>query len=74
MHPPLPLPEDIRRSNIGRTRHALGLYALLVVQPFIGWVATSAYRAPIMVFGLFELPRFGLRTAPCPGVCSWFML
>jgi hypothetical protein len=26
------------------------------VQPFVGWMATSAYRAPISVFGLFELP------------------
>jgi cytochrome b561 len=26
------------------------------VQPFIGWIATSAYRAPIIVFGWFELP------------------
>ena len=33
-----------------------GLYALLLLQPFTGWIATSAYRAPIIVFGLFELP------------------
>jgi cytochrome b561 len=33
-----------------------GLYALLIVQPFTGWIATSAYRAPVIVFGLFELP------------------
>ena len=33
-----------------------GLYALLIVQPLIGWAATSAYRAPIIVYGLFELP------------------
>jgi cytochrome b561 len=26
------------------------------VQPIVGWVATSAYRAPIRVFWLFELP------------------
>jgi cytochrome b561 len=26
------------------------------VQPIAGWIATSAYRAPITVFGLFELP------------------
>jgi cytochrome b561 len=26
------------------------------VQPFCGWVATSAYRAPITVFGWFYLP------------------
>jgi cytochrome b561 len=32
------------------------LYALLIVQPLIGWAATSAYRAPIIIYGLFELP------------------
>ena len=32
------------------------LYALLLAQPIIGWIATSAYPAPIPVFGLFELP------------------
>src|SRR5205085_10585403 len=32
------------------------LYALLVVQPFTGWIATSAYRAPVVVFGWFQLP------------------
>jgi cytochrome b561 len=28
----------------------------LIVQPFLGWIGTSAYPAPIVVFGLFELP------------------
>ena len=32
------------------------LYVLLIVQPLVGWAATSAYRAPIIVYGLFELP------------------
>jgi cytochrome b561 len=56
-HPPLPLPEDIPAIQ-QRAAHAThwGLYALLIVQPFVGWVATSAYGAPIMVFGLFQLP------------------
>ena len=34
----------------------LGLYALLIAQPIIGWVATSAYGAQISVYGLFTLP------------------
>jgi cytochrome b561 len=33
-----------------------GLYALIIVQPLVGWAATSVYRAPIIVYGLFELP------------------
>ena len=56
-HPPLPLPDDIppiQRFAAHATHWAL--YGLLIVQAFIGWVATSAYRAPIVVFGLFELP------------------
>lgn len=34
------------------------LYLLLLVQPVLGWVATSAYGAPIMIFNLFRLPDF----------------
>src|SRR5438034_10383657 len=50
-------PDDI--SSIQKlAAHAThsGLYALLIVQPFTGWIATSAYRAPAIVFGWFELP------------------
>jgi cytochrome b561 len=56
-HPPLPLPPDIAPMQ-RFAAHAThwGLYALLLLQPFTGWIATSAYRAPIIVFGLFELP------------------
>lgn len=56
-HPPLPLPDDIpaiRRLAAHATHW--GLYALLIVQPFTGWIAASAYRAPITVFGWFDLP------------------
>ena len=56
-HPPLPLPEAIppvQRLAAAGTHGAL--YALLLAQPVIGWIATSAYPAPIPVFGLFELP------------------
>jgi cytochrome b561 len=56
-HPPLPLPDDIPpvQRLAARATHWV-LYGLLVVQPFIGWAATSAYGAQIVVFGLFELP------------------
>jgi|SRR5436305_7052357 len=57
MHPPLPLPNDIPTIQrfAAHVTHC-GLYALLIVQPFAGWVATSAYPAPVAVFGWFELP------------------
>ena len=64
-HQPLPLPADVplfQQAAAHATHWAL--YALLVVQPFVGWVATSAYRAPIMVFGLFELPPIWPQDRP----------
>jgi cytochrome b561 len=56
-HPSLPLPEDIvPMQRIAAEATHWALYALLIVQPFSGWIATSAYRAPVVVFGWFELP------------------
>ena len=56
-HPPLPLPHDIPgiQRLAAESTHWM-LYGLLLVQPILGWIATSAYRAPILVFWLFELP------------------
>jgi cytochrome b561 len=56
-NPPLPLPDDIPAPQ-RFTAHAthVGLYALLLAQPVVGWIATSAYRAPIVVLDLFTLP------------------
>ncbi len=56
-HPPAPLPPEIPDFYriAGHSVHYL-LYALLAVQPIIGWIGTSAYRAPIHFFWLFELP------------------
>ena len=56
-HPPLPLPAHMAASQrlAAESMHWC-LYILLIVQPLIGWAATSAYRAPIIVYGLFELP------------------
>ena len=56
-NPPLPLPGDIPaiQQFAAHATHWC-LYALLLVQPLVGWIATSAFRAPITVFGWFELP------------------
>jgi len=32
------------------------LYVLLVAMPLLGWAGTSAFPAPVPVFGLFEMP------------------
>ena len=56
-HPPAPLPDDVPPlQQLAATATHWALYTLLIVQPFLGWIGTSAYRAPIIVFGLFELP------------------
>jgi cytochrome b561 len=56
-HTPMPLSADVPplQQTAARATH-WALYALLMVQPFLGWVGSSAYPAPIPVFGLFELP------------------
>lgn len=57
MVPPPPLPPNIPpiQQFVAHATH-WALYALLIIQPMVGWIATSAYRAPITVFWLFELP------------------
>jgi cytochrome b561 len=55
-HPPLPLPDMPALQRFAAESTHWGLYALLIVQPLVGWAATSAYRAPIIIYGLFELP------------------
>jgi cytochrome b561 len=56
-HSPAPLPPDVppMQQLAAHATHWL-LYALLIAQPFLGWIGTSAFPAPIVVFGLFELP------------------
>ena len=56
-NPPPPLPGDIPAiQQLAAHMTHWALYLLLIVQSLVGWVATSAYRAPIKVFWLFELP------------------
>jgi cytochrome b561 len=56
-HPPAPLPQDIPAAQRFAAQFVhWSLYTLLIVQGLLGWVGTSAYPAPIPVFGLFELP------------------
>jgi cytochrome b561 len=63
--PPLPLSNDIPRLQqfVAHAAH-WALYALLIAQSLIGWIATSAYCAPIIVFGLFELPPIWPQNQP----------
>lgn len=56
-HPPQPLPASmpIWQRRAADAVHIL-LYGFLLINPLIGWLATSAYGASIEVFGLFTLP------------------
>jgi len=56
-NPPSPLPQDIPAFQrfAAHVTH-VGLYALLVAQPLVGWIAMSASGAPVSVLGLFALP------------------
>ena len=57
VRPPSRLPDDIppiQRLASAATHWAL--YALLVLQPLAGWTATSAYPAPVPLFGWATLP------------------
>jgi cytochrome b561 len=47
----------------------LSLYALLLLQPLIGWAMLSAAGGPIVVFGSFRLPRI----APFDAQLFWLL-
>jgi len=56
-HPPPPLPDDIlpiQKFAAYATHWAL--YVLILAQPIVGYIMTSAYPAPVPFFGLFNLP------------------
>lgn len=53
---PAPEPTITPFQRIASQLVHLSLYALLITQAVIGWVATSAYGAAISFFGLFTVP------------------
>ncbi len=64
-HPAPPLPADMPawQQYAAHATH-WALYALLIVQPILGWIATSAYRAPVLFFWIFELPPIWKEDRP----------
>lgn len=56
-HPVPPLPRETPRwqAVLARTTQAL-FYALLLVMPMTGWIASSAAGRDIVVYGLFNWP------------------
>ena len=56
-NPPLRLPQDIPAlQRFAALMTHVGLYALLVAQPLVGWIAMSASGWPVTLLGLFALP------------------
>lgn len=64
-NPPPPLPDDLaplQKLAAHLTHYAL--YGLLLLNPLLGWWATSAYGAAVNVFWLFELPPIVAQNKP----------
>ena len=61
-HPVPPSPADLPLSlrMVSRATH-WAFYALLIVQPLLGWTTASAYGVTVRLFGLIPLPAL---TAP----------
>jgi cytochrome b561 len=57
LNPPPPLPPDIPAAIrlAARVNH-WGLYALLVLMPITGFLATNAWGFPLSVFGVLPMP------------------
>jgi cytochrome b561 len=56
-HKPAPLPAELPAvQRFAAESTQLLLYVLLLVQPIVGWIATSAYPAQFWFFGLFPVP------------------
>ncbi len=56
-NPPPPLPSDIPAiQQFAASATHWALYGLILAQPIVGYIMTSAYPAPVPFFGLFNLP------------------
>lgn len=64
-NPPPPLPDDLMAvQKLAAHLNHYALYGLLLLNPLLGWWATSAYGAAINVFWLFELPPLVAQNKP----------
>lgn len=67
LHRRPPYPDDLpawQRRAAGAV-HGL-LYAVLLAAPLAGWSAASSRGWPIVLFGVFALPRFDALSMPAP--------
>jgi cytochrome b561 len=62
-----------RERTLALSTHRL-FYTILLVGPFLGWVAASAHSVPVRIFGLVTLPALAPRKAEwgfVAGDMSW---
>lgn len=81
-HPPPPPPVDLSAPLrlLSRATH-WAMYALLIVQPLLGWTAASAYGATAYVLGVIPLPAlvgkdeaFGTQVGHVHGAVALLLL
>ncbi len=81
-HPPPPAPVDLSAPLrlLSRATH-WGMYALLIVQPLLGWTAASAYGATPYLLGVIPLPAlvgkdeaFGTQVGHIHGAVALLLL
>ena len=53
--PDLPVTVPDWQARIAGLSH-FAFYVLLIAMPVLGWLATSAYEAPVPLFGLYDFP------------------
>jgi cytochrome b561 len=64
-NPPPPLPDDMAPlQKLAAHANHYALYALLLLNPLLGWWATSAFGAAVNVFWLFDLPPIVAENKP----------
>lgn len=63
---PLPPPAPGMTALQHRAAEAVhrGFYAILLALPVLGWVGSSAYGAPVIVFGVVTLPSLAAANKP----------
>ncbi len=75
-HKPPPHPDHLPPAmRIAATATHHGLYALLILQPLLGFFATNAWGFPMQgrtaYFGFIDLPKFMDASVGLAGVLSW---
>lgn len=56
--PPLPAHMSPREQRLAHAGH-LALYLLMAAVPLAGWMMSSAYGIPVVLFGILPLPALG---------------